>query len=680
MIKLFLHKKTGSGRRLAALLLAFLLTACVLSATTFPVARTAQAFGVISEPDAQAREILDGIFGYLKASYGATDLQGVIDQGFAANTDYVSGEWYVFALSQYDCFDFSSYHRTLHRILDSYDRVLFGVELEKYALLDLAMGLNVNVDMRDLAGSVGAQGIMSYVFGLHLLNNGLELSGCTAEETISALLSMQLSDGGWAISGAYGDVDVTAMTLQALVPYIGHTGTATVAADGFTVAANGSSVSANGSLVSANGSPMSANGSSVSANGFTTSAGATVGADLVERSGTYPLAPAIPAELSAEVAAAAERAIAFLASRQNDDAGFSSYGAANAESCAQVLVTLSALGIDACADPRFVKDGRTVLDALADYRLADGSFAHAAGGESNLSATQQACYASVAYLRFRGGQPPLYDLDAVRGQNEPITPSPGPTSAPTSAPTTVPTDAVREQNEPTTPSPGSTPAPYRLWGSGILAVLAIIGFAVLALRRRLTRRNGILLAAVIAILAALLWFVRIQTPEQYYASLAVSDEEAAGSVTLSIRCDTVAGIDGLPADGVMLEPVKIAFREGDTVFDALSAAAAKANLPLDIGSGSTYIRSIGTLREFAYGPLSGWMYYVNGEAPTESCGQRKLRDGDVIEWRYTRDMGSDTEDFSGISDETAIRLFLYCMKEPSFTDSNNRASVITTNR
>ena len=93
----------------------------------------------------------------------------------------------------------------------------------------------------------------------------------------------------------------------------------------------------------------------------------------------------------------------------------------------------------------------------------------------------------------------------------------------------------------------------------------------------------------------------------------------------------------------MLAPVKIAFREGDTVFDALSAAAAGANLPLDIGGGSTYIRSIGSLREFSYGTLSGWMYYVNGEAPTESCGQRKLRDGDVIEWRYTRDMGSDTE-------------------------------------
>ena len=620
MINSVQHKKPGSGRRLAALLLALLLTACVLSAATFPVVRTAQAFGVIAEPDesagvgtaapdvtsdrtvAAAREILDGIFGYLKATYGVSDLQGVIDRGLAANELYVSGEWYIFALSQYGDFDFSTYHRTFHRILDSYDRIIFGVELEKYALLDLTMGYDAGVDMRDLAGSVGAQGIMSFVFGLHLLNNGLELSGCTAEETIRSLLSMQLSDGGWALSGDHGDVDVTSMTLQSLIPYI-------------------------------------------------------------KRDGIYPCAPVISADLSSEVTAAAERATSFLASRQNDDAGFSSYGAANAESSAQVLVTLSALGIDACTDPRFVKNGRTVLDAITDYRLSDGSFAHVAGGDSNANATQQVCYACVAYLRFRGGQPPLYDLDAVRKNTGSVTPVPTPgdvSPTPTEA-AGQPTPSDQGNNSSLTPAPGSntaTPAPgasqssgktgskippYRLWGSGILAVLAIAGFSVLAIRRRLTRRNGILLACVITALAAILWFVRIQTPDQYYASLAVSDEEAAGSVTLSIRCDTVAGIDGLPADGVMLAPVKIAFREGDTVFDALSAAAAGANLPLDIGGGSTYIRSIGSLREFSYGTLSGWMYYVNGEAPTESCGQRKLRDGDVIEWRYTRDMGSDTE-------------------------------------
>ena len=58
---------------------------------------------------------------------------------------------------------------------------------------------------------------MSYVFGLHLLNN--VGSDKAKNEVISTLLSLQKSDGGWAITGEYGDNDVTAMTIQALAPH-----------------------------------------------------------------------------------------------------------------------------------------------------------------------------------------------------------------------------------------------------------------------------------------------------------------------------------------------------------------------------------------------------------------------------------------------------------------------------
>ncbi|MBR6019107.1 MAG: DUF4430 domain-containing protein [Lachnospiraceae bacterium] len=273
---------------------------------------------------------------------------------------------------------------------------------------------------------------------------------------------------------------------------------------------------------------------------------------------------------------------------------------------------------------------------------------------------QQVCYACVAYLRFRDGKPGLYDLDAVRrkrdGETPQISEAPEPTGSVASpTPDSVAPTSGAGTPEPGSPDPGNDTAAhssegsgklfdYRVIGSIVIAALLLILFLVLKTRKRLTRRNSFLVLILAAALLTVLWVIPVQTPEQYYASLAVSDEEAAGAVTLSIRCDTVAGLDGLPADGVLLAPVKIAFREGDTVFDALSAAAAKAHLALDIGSGgSAYIRSIGTLREFDYGTLSGWMYYVNGEAPTDSCGSHKLKDGDVIEWRYTRDMGADTE-------------------------------------
>ena len=57
--------------------------------------------------------------------------------------------------------------------------------------------------------------------------------------------------------------------------------------------------------------------------------------------------------------------------------------------------------------------------------------------------------------------------------------------------------------------------------------------------------------------------------------------------------------------------------------------------------GSVYIRGINYLYEFSCGPLSGWMYKVNGEYPNYGCSKYKLKDGDVIEWVYTCDLGQD---------------------------------------
>ncbi|MBQ8149726.1 MAG: DUF4430 domain-containing protein [Clostridia bacterium] len=47
------------------------------------------------------------------------------------------------------------------------------------------------------------------------------------------------------------------------------------------------------------------------------------------------------------------------------------------------------------------------------------------------------------------------------------------------------------------------------------------------------------------------------------------------------------------------------------------------------------------LYEHAYGELSGWMFFVNGQSASRSCDQYLLQDGDVISWQYTCEMGND---------------------------------------
>ena len=57
--------------------------------------------------------------------------------------------------------------------------------------------------------------------------------------------------------------------------------------------------------------------------------------------------------------------------------------------------------------------------------------------------------------------------------------------------------------------------------------------------------------------------------------------------------------------------------------------------------GSYYIEGINQLYEFDCGQNSGWMYCVNGWFPNYGCSSYTVEDGDVIEWRYTCDLGSD---------------------------------------
>ena len=111
----------------------------------------------------------------------------------------------------------------------------------------------------------------------------------------------------------------------------------------------------------------------------------------------------------AKVRTAIDRALACMSARQNASGGFSSWETENVESCVQMIVALCALGLD-LEDTRFVKSGKTLLDALASYRLPDGSYCHTKGGGVNLMATEQAFYALVAVHRAETGKNSLYDM------------------------------------------------------------------------------------------------------------------------------------------------------------------------------------------------------------------------------------------------------------------------------
>lgn len=114
------------------------------------------------------------------------------------------------------------------------------------------------------------------------------------------------------------------------------------------------------------------------------------------------------------VNAAVDKALQWLSAK------YKNTGYTSAESCAQVVVALSALQLNANSDSSFVKtvDGAptSVLGDLLRYYLGEGQgFKHAASLKTaDQKATEQALYAMAAYERYCRRTKALYDMtDAV---------------------------------------------------------------------------------------------------------------------------------------------------------------------------------------------------------------------------------------------------------------------------
>ena len=128
--------------------------------------------------------------------------------------------------------------------------------------------------------------------------------------------------------------------------------------------------------------------------------------------------------------------------------------------------------------------------------------------------------------------------------------------------------------------------------------------------------------------------------------------------TISISCATILDhldeidpekVELVPEDGWILAPVTVEFTAGQNVFDVLLATVKANAIHMEYQNTpmyeTAYIEGIGNLYEFDCGELSGWMYKVNGWFPNYGCSRYQLKEGDVIEWVYTCDLGVDVGGF-----------------------------------
>ena len=520
----------------------------------------------------RVQKLIDGIVAFKK---GSGSVQGWINSGLVS--DVAKGaEWYAMTLSQSGNYDFSAYRKALLSYLQENPPGAVQTA-QKFALTLIATGSEDPLIQEIADRSIATSPVMAQVYGLHLINNGVKSASYTADTAKTKLLAMQMQDGGWAVMGQYGDVDVTAMVLEALAPYYNES----------------------------------------------------------------------------SIKAAADRAISLLSSRQNADGSFSSMGKVNCESTAQVIMALSDLRIDCATDARFIKNGKSPLDALRQFCCSNGSFSHLAlAGASQSGKASSAAKSSKQ--ETSSGKAKQSDSGKAATAQKKKKASSKKEKVQAEEKEAEKQASDEKQDNSTDRSAESSPnikttgtqkrVPYKPILAGVLLVIGAGTAMLLAFLKKMTKKNILLLCGILAVSLVFVFFTNFESIGTH--KKIAPKTKVVGTVTLSIRCDTVAGkgdADYIPKDGCMLKPTAFEIEEGDTVYDVLAEATKRFSLHMEKkgADGMVYVAAIGHLYELQFGEMSGWVYHVNGESPFVGCDSYTLSDGDTVEWLYTLDLGAD---------------------------------------
>ncbi|MER1986536.1 MAG: prenyltransferase/squalene oxidase repeat-containing protein [Solibacillus sp.] len=337
-------------------------------------------------------ETIEDIIEWKKQSLAIPKTEPLLSKPFLQNAGETMGDWYPIGLGRigYDD-DYAAYLAVVqNNVVERYKTEyklseMKATEWHRISLAILAAGgdpTNVSgIDLiadgtynRGLTISLGTQGLNGWIWGLITLDSmRYAVPGnaqLTRKELIIEILSAQLADGGFSFYHDKADPDITGMAIQALAPYYNSTETFSY------------------------------------------------------------VQQATKQSVTKTVAAVIDEALQQLSTLQQNDGGFASWEENNVESAAQVLVALTALGIEPSADARFIKGGQTILDNILSYQMEDGGFIHSKTynpenpsslpDESNSMASEQVLYALISLYRLENDYRALYDfrpeLDASQKQ------------------------------------------------------------------------------------------------------------------------------------------------------------------------------------------------------------------------------------------------------------------------
>ncbi len=612
----------------------------------FTAAVSARAESYQTYTVAQVQSLCDGIVAY----NGYSSNQSFAD-GYLPDNAGVTAEFYAVALSQSGSYDLSRYESALLSYLDTHE-VYAASTREKFALALSASGSTDRYIADTADEAIGGQGIMSLVFGLHLLNNGYDSALYSTDGLVSEILSWQKDDGGWAVMGAYSDADVTAMTLQALAP---HTGRSDVA-------------------YAVDRALDRLSDMQLESGGFK-----TMGAENSESAAQVVIALSslgIDAQTDGRFVKSGGSVMNALTSYRCSDGSFAHTDSSNVNATLEAFCAFTAYKRYCYGQSPFYVLDHANHSAPADNTPRQGGSSGSQNRGNNNTDTNNNAHSgnrgTNADDQTAGGSDTAPQTDengnriiVINGQRF-------------IEETTATGEKMTVSVEETQPSERSTvsaakptyggfqpsaTADYvratadQMGGKGgykpyaILAVILAAG-AVCAVLFLLKKRNKKHFIAVGVIAVAGILFILLTDFQSKDSFDQPARTDGGMTVTLSIRCDTIKDREKvnrlIPDDGIILDTTTFTAAEGDTVYDVLMQAIRAEHIPLDNrgAKGAAYIAGINALYEFDYGELSGWMYRVNGVFPDVGCESYHVSDGDKIEWLYTTDIGKDLSDNS----------------------------------
>lgn len=588
----------------------------------------------------EVTSLIDGIVGYKKALENVSDTQELIDSALAKQIGS-DAEWYVLSLRRYGGCDFSVYRRALEKYVAE-NEINNAVTRLKFALLLAATGYEGGYITETLENSTGKLGIMSLVFSLHLLNNGYTCRSHTVASVTERLLEKRLTDGGWAVTGEVSDVDVTCMALQALAPQYG--------VDKGVGSAVDEAVSLLASRRLDSGGFKSYGTENAESAAQVIAALSCLNIDCL-RDGRFTENGSTLVDVLKE----------YLLS----DGSFSHTkgGESNPNATVQALYSLVALySYQTGSGSVFIftpikpfsqkpvesrsSQSSTSLNPgtpeppaqTTAERIITTTTTTAITTTTNTTSTTAVTMQQSAGVQSEAAENTAQEPPASTTESE---------AASQSAPLTSENTAASQ------PAVDSESPNKREWKA--IACAAVIAAAIslcliLYSRKKGGRLSFIIILAAAAVASILIFSTDIQSTDSYYRDGTTSPGEGAITVSLSIRCDTVAGKgDGIPPDGTVLEDTAYTVAAGSTAYDVLILAARSEGIHVenDAQTGNNYraayITGINYLYEFDFGDLSGWVFHVNGAPVSVGCGSCELSDGDKIEWLYTCDLGEDVK-------------------------------------